>query len=172
MWIIPCPPLPGRTGSVLHLAGEARRPEPAAERVQRRGEERQAPARIVHAVNTYFTDQGEPAVFRGRVDGHRKRSFEVHHGLIGSGEAVIAHQDSEVRHWLKHYNDKIMAVDMESGGLSQFWQENSVRGDHNPDWVVVRGISDGADTQKNDDAHELAAHNAAHIVRELFPYLL
>ena len=144
----------------------------AADRVQRRGEERQAPARVVHAVNTYFTDQGEPAVFRGRVDGHHKRSFEVHHGLIGSGEAVIAHQDSEVRHWLKHYNDKIMAVDMESGGLSQFWQENSVRGDHNPDWVVVRGISDGADAQKNDDAHELAAYNAAHIVRELFPYLL
>lgn len=144
----------------------------AGDRVQRRGEERQAPARVVHAVNAYFTDQGEPAVIRGRVEGHRKRSFEVHHGLIGSGEAVIAHEDSEVRHWLKHYNDKILAVDMESGGLSQFWQENSVRGEGNPDWVVVRGISDGADAQKNDDAHALAAHNAAHVVREMLPYLL
>ena len=111
-------------------------------------------------------------MIRGRVDGHHKRSFEVHHGLIGSGEAVIADADSEVRHWLKHYNDKILAVDMESGGLSQFWQENSVRQENNPGWVVVRGISDGADAKKNDDAHELAAHNAAHVVRELLPYLL
>lgn len=144
----------------------------AGDSVQRRGEERQAPARVVHAVNAYFTDRGEPAVIRGRVDGHRKRSFEVHHGLIGSGEAVIADGDSEVRHWLKHYNDKIMAVDMESGGLSQFWQENSVRAEGNPDWVVVRGISDRADAEKDDDAHALAAHNAAHTVRELIPYLL
>ncbi|MEU3307432.1 hypothetical protein [Nocardiopsis sp. NPDC006832] len=144
----------------------------AGDRVQRRGEERQAPARVVHAANAYFTDRGEPAVIRGRVNGHRKRSFEVHHGLIGSGEAVIAHEDAEERQWLKHYNDKVMAVDMESGGLSQFWQENSVRGEGNPDWVVVRGISDGADAQKDDDAHALAAHNAAHVVHELLPYLL
>ncbi|MDT0329188.1 5'-methylthioadenosine/S-adenosylhomocysteine nucleosidase family protein [Nocardiopsis lambiniae] len=144
----------------------------AGDRVQRRGEERQAPARIVHAVNAYFTDRGEPAMIRGRAEGHRKRSFEVHHGLIGSGEAVIADSDSEVRHWLKDYNDKILAVDMESGGLSQFWQENSVREADNPGWLVVRGISDGADAEKNDDAHGLAAHNAAHVVRELLPYLL
>ncbi|CAL9601054.1 hypothetical protein SUDANB121_05454 [Nocardiopsis dassonvillei] len=144
----------------------------AGDRVQRRGEERQAPARIVHAVNAYFTDQGEPAMIRGRVDGHRKRSFEVHHGLIGSGEAVIADGDSEVRHWLRDYNDKVLAVDMESGGLSQFWQENSVRGEDNPGWLVVRGISDGANAEKDDGAHGLAAHNAAHVVRELLPYLL
>ncbi|MGW9348654.1 5'-methylthioadenosine/S-adenosylhomocysteine nucleosidase family protein [Nocardiopsis flavescens] len=144
----------------------------AGDRVQRRGEERPAPARIVHAVNAYFTDRGEPAVIRGRVSGHRKRSFEVHHGLIGSGEAVVADGDSEVRHWLKDYNDKILAVDMESGGLSQYWQENSVREADNPGWIVVRGISDGADAAKDDDAHELAAHHAAHVTRELLPYLL
>ncbi|HJE59275.1 MAG TPA: hypothetical protein K8V84_12315 [Nocardiopsis listeri] len=171
----PSPAGGGRIGDVIvstRIVYYDARKITAGDRVQRRGEERQAPARIVHAVNTYFTDQGEPAVIRGRLDGHRKRSFEVHHGLIGSGEAVIADEDSEVRHWLKHYNDKIMAVDMESGGLSQFWQENSVRGEDNPDWIVVRGISDGADTLKNDDAHALAAHNAAHVVRELLPYLL
>lgn len=171
----PSPAGGGRIGDVIvstRIVYYDARKITAGDRVQRRGEERQAPARVVHAVNTYFTDQGEPAVIRGRLDGHRKRSFEIHHGLIGSGEAVIADEDSEVRHWLKHYNDKIMAVDMESGGLSQFWQENSVRGEGNPDWVVVRGISDGADSLKNDDAHGLAAHNAAHVVRELLPYLL
>ncbi|PWV47364.1 5'-methylthioadenosine/S-adenosylhomocysteine nucleosidase [Nocardiopsis sp. L17-MgMaSL7] len=138
---------------------------------QRRGEERQAPARIVHAVNVYFTDRGEPAMIRGQADGHRKRTFEVHPGLIGSGEAVIADGDSDVHRFLEGYNDKVLAVDMESGGLSQYWQENSVGEEPNPDWVVVRGISDNADQEKNDDGHDLAAHNAAHVVKELLPYL-
>ncbi|MBQ1081943.1 hypothetical protein [Nocardiopsis sp. B62] len=138
---------------------------------QRRGEERQAPARIVHAVNVYFTDRGEPAMIRGQADGHRKRTFEVHPGLIGSGEAVIADGDSDVHRFLEGYNDKVLAVDMESGGLSQYWQENSVGEEPNPDWVVVRGISDNADQEKNDDGHDLAAHNAAHVVKDLLPYL-
>ena len=139
--------------------------------IQRRGEERQAPARVIHSVNAFFTDHGEPAMIRGQAEGHRKRTFEVFPGLIGSGEAVIATPDGEIREFLSYYNDKILAVDMESGGLSQFWQENSVRGEGNPGWVVVRGISDNADQEKNDDSHDLAARNAAHVVRELLPYL-
>ncbi|MFE1168271.1 hypothetical protein [Nocardiopsis sp. NPDC058789] len=139
--------------------------------VQTRGEERQAPARIGHAVNVFFTDRGEPAMIRGQADGHRKRTFEVRPGLIGSGEAVIADGDSDIHRFLGGYNDKILAVDMESGGLSQYWQENSVGAEPNPDWVVVRGISDNADQEKNDDGHELAARNAAHVVKEILPYL-
>lgn len=139
--------------------------------VQTRGEERGAPARIMHAVNAYFTDHGEPAAIRGQAEGHKKRSFEVVPGLIGSGEAVIAAQDSPVRTYLEHYNDKVLAVDMEAGGLSQYWQENSVGTTLNPGWVVVRGISDNADQEKNDDSHDLAARNAAHVAAELLPYL-
>ena len=100
--------------------------------IQRRGEERQAPARVIHSVNAFFTDHGEPAMIRGQAEGHGKRTFEVLPGLIGSGEAVIATPDGEIREFLSYYNDKILAVDMESGGLSQFWQENSVRGEGNP----------------------------------------
>ena len=143
----------------------------AGDEVQHRGEERESPARMVHAVNAYFTDHSDPAPVRGQVDGHRKRTFEATHGPIGSGEAVIAAHDTEVRGYLEQYNDKVLAVDMESGGLSQYWQENSVGDDHNPGWVVVRGISDNADQAKNDDSHELAAFNAAHVARELLPYL-
>jgi adenosylhomocysteine nucleosidase len=142
-----------------------------ADDVQRRGEERETPARMVHAVNAYFTDHGSPAGIRGQIDGHRKRTFEVLHGLVGSGEAVIADRNADERRYLKHYNDKVLAVDMESGGLSQYCQENSVSSSPNPGWVVVRGISDNADQEKNDDHHELAAFNAAHVARELLPYL-
>lgn len=139
--------------------------------VQPRGEERGAPARVMHAVNAYFTDHGEPAAIRGQAEGHDKRTFEVVPGLIGSGEAVIAARDSSVRSYLKHYNDKVLAVDMEAGGLSQYWQENSVGTALNPGWVVVRGISDNADQDKDDKSHDLAARNAAHVAAELLPYL-
>ena len=139
--------------------------------VHYRGEEREAPAEIVHAVNAYFTDHGSPAPIRGQAAGYETEPYSVLPGLIGSGEAVIAARDSGVRGYLKHYNDKILAVDMESGGLSQYWQENSVGETSNPSWVVVRGISDNADQAKNDDGHDLAARNAAHVVRELLPYL-
>ncbi|WP_017613354.1 5'-methylthioadenosine/S-adenosylhomocysteine nucleosidase family protein [Nocardiopsis salina] len=141
------------------------------DQVQPRGEERQAPARVAHAVNAYFTDHGEPAAIRGQAKGHGKRTFEVVPGLLGSGEAVIAAKDSAVRGYLTHYNDKVLAVDMEAGGLSQYWQENSVGEGTNPGWVVIRGISDNADQDKNDDSHDLAARNAAHVARELLPYL-
>jgi len=141
------------------------------ESVQHRGEDREAPAEIVHAVNAYFSDRGSPAPLRGQAAGYETEPFAALPGLIGSGEAVIAARDSEVRGYLKHYNDKVLAVDMESGGLSQYWQENSVGGGTNPSWLVVRGVSDNADQAKNDDSHDLAARNAAHVLRELLPYL-
>jgi adenosylhomocysteine nucleosidase len=142
-----------------------------SDQVQHRGEEREAPADVVHAVNAYFTDHGDPARIPGQLRGYKASTYRVFPGLIGSGESVIADRQSRIRGYLTHYNDKVLAVDMESGGLSQYWQENSVHAEHNPAWVVVRGISDNADQEKGHEHHELAAHNAAFVVRELLPYL-
>ncbi|UCM91269.1 5'-methylthioadenosine/S-adenosylhomocysteine nucleosidase family protein [Streptomyces marincola] len=139
--------------------------------VQRRGEEREAPARVVHAVNTYFTEHGDPARIKGQLAGRESHAYQVFPGLIGSGEAVIADRDSGIRRYLSHYNDKVLAVDMESGGLSQFWQESSANDASEFGWLVVRGVSDNADQEKGHEHHELAAHNAAFVVRELLPYL-
>ncbi|MEJ8672934.1 hypothetical protein WKI71_44875 [Streptomyces sp. MS1.AVA.1] len=60
---------------------------------------------------------------------------------------------------------------MEAGGLSQYWQENSVHGTTNPGWIVIRGVSDNADEEKGHSHHELAARNAAHVLSRLLPYL-
>lgn len=139
--------------------------------IRRRGEHRQAPAPIVHAVNAFFTDNGTPARVRGQLPTHASEEFEVYPGVIGSGEAVIADADSEIRRYLKDYHEKVLAVDMEAGGLSQYWQENSVHGGENPGWIVVRGVSDNADEEKGHGYHELAARNAAHILRQLLPYI-
>ncbi|MEV0437568.1 5'-methylthioadenosine/S-adenosylhomocysteine nucleosidase [Streptomyces spectabilis] len=139
--------------------------------VRRRGEHRQAPAPVVHAVNAYFADNGTPARIRGQIPSHAAEEFSVYPGLIGSGEAVIADRESDIRQFLTGYHEKVLAVDMEAGGLSQYWQEHSVHGENNPGWVVVRGVSDNADEKKGHGFHELAARNAAHVLRELVPYL-
>jgi adenosylhomocysteine nucleosidase len=135
-------------------------------RVSHRGEEHRAPASVTHAVNSFFTDRGEPAELSVATN-----TFRVHGGPIGSGEAVIADDEHEIRKYLAAYNDKILAVDMEAGGLSQFCYEAPSESGAGAGWVVIRGISDHADSAKNDAAHQVAAANAAHTLRELIPYL-
>jgi adenosylhomocysteine nucleosidase len=138
---------------------------------RRRGEHRQAPAQVVHAVNAYFTAHGTPARINGQMTAHADDEYEVYPGVIGSGEAVIADRASDIRTYLTTYHEKVLAVDMEAGGLSQYWQENSVHGTANPGWIVIRGVSDNADEEKGHDHHELAARNAAHVLSRLLPYL-
>jgi adenosylhomocysteine nucleosidase len=138
---------------------------------RRRGEHRQAPAHIVHAVNAYFTDHGTPARIGGQMTAHAGDQYEVYPGVIGSGEAVIADRASDIRTYLTTYHERVLAVDMEAGGLSQYWQENSVHGTANPGWVVIRGVSDNADEEKGHSHHELASRNAAHVLSRLLPYL-
>jgi adenosylhomocysteine nucleosidase len=133
-----------------------------------RGQQRQAPAVIEHAVNRFFTDHGEPAVLSGEGS---KNSFRVLCGPIGSGNAVIADRDSEILKYLARFNDKILAIDMESGGLSHAYHEGLVTSGRPLGWLVVRGISDDAGPGKNDDYHRPAARNAALALRELLPYL-
>ncbi|MFJ8719476.1 hypothetical protein ACIRD9_40975 [Streptomyces violaceus] len=149
---------------------ESRKINPLGD-TRRRGEHRQAPAQVVHAVNAYFTDHGTPARINGQVTAHAGDQYEVYPGVIGSGEAVIADRASEVRSYLTTYHEKVLAVDMEAGGLSQYWQENSVHGAANPGWIVIRGVSDNADEHKGHTHHELAARNAAHVLSGLLPYL-
>ncbi|MEU8270512.1 hypothetical protein AB0B89_25565 [Sphaerisporangium sp. NPDC049002] len=137
---------------------------------RRRGEEREAPAAIGHAVNSFFIDHDEPARFQSTDNNDIMREYRALTGPIGSGEAVIADAESEIIRYLKGFNDKILAVDMEAGGLTQAFHEQdgsqAVRG-----WVVVRGISDDAGPNKNDEYHDIAARHAATVLRSLLPYL-
>jgi adenosylhomocysteine nucleosidase len=59
---------------------------------------------------------------------------------------------------------------MEAGGLVQAFYEQS--GSRKVDgWLVIRGISDNADPDKNDDPQAVAAWHAASCLRRLLPYL-
>jgi adenosylhomocysteine nucleosidase len=126
--------------------------------VQYRGRSWEAPAESGRSINEFFAVRGEPAAFPG---------FVARAGIIGSGNTVIASSGSPVRDNLRKFNDKILAVDMESDGLGQFCHQAGTQG-----WAVVRGISDRADEQKNDDHQIIAAKNAAVVLRELIPYMV
>ncbi|GIH71987.1 5'-methylthioadenosine/S-adenosylhomocysteine nucleosidase family protein [Sphaerimonospora thailandensis] len=137
---------------------------------RRRGEEKDAPAAIGHAVNSFFTDYGEPARLVSTDDDGATHDYRVHTGPIGSGDAVIADAESEIVKYLKAYNDKILAVDMEAGGLMQAFHEQDGPAAVNG-WIVVRGISDDASQRKDDSKQDLAAYRAAMVLRSLLPYL-
>ena len=141
-----------------------------SERIIRRGQERQAPAGIGHAVNRFFADYGEPGIITSQVPGTAPGVIRVLKGPVGSGNAVIAHRDSEIVSYLLAFNDKILAIDMESDGFSQAFHDRP-RAERPSGWLVIRGISDHADEQKNDDYHHIAACNAAAVLHELLPYL-
>ena len=139
---------------------------------QHRGEEKEAPAAVGHAVNAFFTDHGEPARCTVTDPGGTLRTHQIFNGLIGSGDAVIADHDSEIVSYLAGFNDKILAVEMEAGGLSQACHEQSAASGRLQGWLVIRGISDDAGADKNDDHQAVAAWHAATTLRRMLPYLV
>lgn len=88
--------------------------------------------------------------------GERKpRDTRVHYGLIASGNQVI--KDAKVRDSLnQRYDGNLLCVEMEAAGLM-----------NNFPCIVIRGICDYADSQKNKDWQEYAATVAAAFAKEL-----
>ncbi|KAL7895629.1 hypothetical protein HDV64DRAFT_257366 [Trichoderma sp. TUCIM 5745] len=95
------------------------------------------------------------------VDADRKkqRDIRVHYGLIASGNQVI--KDAKFRDSLDQgYDGNILCVEMEAAGLM-----------NNFPCIVIRGICDYADSQKNKDWQEHAAAVAAAFAKELLQYV-
>jgi adenosylhomocysteine nucleosidase len=90
-------------------------------------------------------------------------------GLIGSGDAVIADAQAEILTYLASFNDKVLAVDMEAGGLSLARYERSVITGRPCGWVVIRGISDTADPQEERQLSPHRLMHAAVTLRHLLP---
>ncbi|HYQ68936.1 hypothetical protein [Actinophytocola sp.] len=134
-----------------------------ADGVRHRGEARDAPAVITHALNDFFTDHHEPAHLESGTG-----RFRVLHGPIGSGDALVMDEESWIRKFLLNYNEYTLAIDMEAAGLTQFCHETPPP---QPGWLVIRGISDLADHTKTLDHQQSAARNAAITLRHLIPYL-
>jgi adenosylhomocysteine nucleosidase len=148
---------------------ESRRDDPG--RTRHRGEAHDVPPAIQHALNAFFTRYGEPAPLRRRVNRHTV-AYRVRPGPLGSGEAVIRDRDHPDRHWLHAFHDKVLAVDTEAAALAHAFHEDRDADPPPHGWLVIRGISDRADADKDDLYHAVAAGNAAHAFRTLLPYLV
>ncbi|KAL6798507.1 ankyrin repeat-containing domain protein [Trichoderma sp. SZMC 28012] len=95
------------------------------------------------------------------ADGYetKPRETRVHYGLIASGNQVI--KDAEFRDRLdQRYDGNVLCIEMEAAGLM-----------NNFPCIVIRGICDYADSQKNNDWQEYAAAVAAAFAKELLHYI-
>ncbi|KAL6904181.1 ankyrin repeat-containing domain protein [Trichoderma evansii] len=93
------------------------------------------------------------------ADQRDQRDIRVHYGLIASGNQVI--KDAEIRDNLdQRYDGNVLCIEMEAAGLM-----------NNFPCIVIRGICDYADSQKNKDWQEHAAAVAAAFAKELLQYV-
>jgi adenosylhomocysteine nucleosidase len=137
----------------------------AADGTHRRGQAQSVAAPLGYRLNDFFAaTAGEQTTRPGG------ESFRIHRGPIGSGNAVVTDAESEIRHWLEHFNEKVLAVETEAAGVAQSFHE-SVRRDGPRGWLTVRGISDTADEHKGDAYHDRASRHAAAVMAMLVPYL-
>ncbi|GKZ75546.1 hypothetical protein AnigIFM56816_000199 [Aspergillus niger] len=89
----------------------------------------------------------------------KERNVRVHYGLIASGNFVV--KDARARDALgKEFEEDILCVEMEAAGVVDLVP-----------CIVVRGICDYADSQKNKDWQEYAAMVAAAYARILLESL-
>ncbi|KAI1416181.1 nucleoside phosphorylase domain-containing protein [Hypoxylon sp. FL1857] len=91
----------------------------------------------------------------GGEDQREHRETRIHYGLIASGNRVI--KDRELRDSInKHLGGHVLCIEMEAAGLMNDFP-----------CIIIRGICDYADSQKNDDWQEYAAAVAAGYAKEL-----
>ena len=137
----------------------------------RRGQARPVPAAIRHAINDFFSYHGEP--YRASIEDQdgTSRTCNVLPGPIGSGEAVIAHKDSDIRQYVASFNDKTLALETEAGGLAEAFYAMADATSSGGGWLAIRGISDHADEAKDGTYHDIASWHAAAILLQLLAYL-
>jgi adenosylhomocysteine nucleosidase len=138
----------------------------AADGTHRRGQSHTVAAALGHRLNEFFSATDRQAQM---PDGTLFRLFR---GPVGSGEAVVTDVNSETRHWLGTFHEKVLAVETEAAGVAQAFHEQS--GGRRPTlgWLMIRGISDTADAAKGHRDHALAACHAAAAMQLLLPHLV
>ena len=137
----------------------------------RRGQTRPVPIGVGHAINHFFSSTGEPyrATFND-PDGVIRQG-RVLRGPVASGEAVVADENSGIRRYIRDFNDKTLAVETEAGGVAEAFHEMAANSG-TQGWVAIRGISDSANSGKDDSHHAIASWHAASVLLQMLPYLI
>jgi adenosylhomocysteine nucleosidase len=142
---------------------DARRETSAGPR--RRGQSHGTSTYIKYRLHDFSVRYGDS------IEGPDGSSIRIFRGPIGSGEAVVTDGDSEVLDWLRRYNEKVLAVETEIGGVGQAWYEN-VDGDRSLDgWLTIRGISDKANAHDWSERRYLVSCRAVVVMDRLLPLL-
>jgi len=137
---------------------------------EHRGKHYTMPAEILNTINRFLVLNGQPCVLRTAEPGVGEDSgtFRVHVGPIGSGEAVLKYADSSTRAWLKSVNSKTLGVEMEAAGVLAADQEEG-RDSGTYGALVVRGISDHADEEKDDSWRVRACQHVLDTILAIAP---
>ncbi|MDL2243843.1 hypothetical protein LJB84_03280, partial [Bacteroidales bacterium OttesenSCG-928-J19] len=126
---------------------------------QRRGEFYNMSFEMLQFINRFFINNNEPAQFSSSHNSITQ-TFKVHRCPIGSGEAVISNNLSETKKWLLDVHGKTGVVETESAGFCQAFSETENISKEGMDIILIRGISDHADCDKNDKWRLPASKNA------------
>lgn len=141
------------------------------EELLRRGSTYRVSAVLSTLINDFFAEYGEKPRFIG-APGSPSGDFLADVGPLGSGNAVVADPLSDIKKWLLDFNSKTCAVETEAVGFANAdWEEGLNKVTNPIGALVIRGISDHADSQKDDKWRIIASHNAA-IVLTKFVKLL
>ncbi|KAK4075733.1 hypothetical protein Trihar35433_2293 [Trichoderma harzianum] len=89
----------------------------------------------------------------------KNEPVNIHYGLIASGNQVIKHAPTRDK-INTDFNDDVLCIEMEAAGLMNEFP-----------CIVIRGICDYADEQKNDDWHPYAAAVATACAKALIKCL-
>ena len=111
---------------------------------------------------TRFEEQyGERKILKS-LAGFSRDNFKVAFGPIGSGAAVVKdNNDSDIKQWLRTVSRKVLGVDTEALGVADGVYHDQLRHKNRTDgYLVIRGISDNADSKKSDHYRREATANA------------
>lgn len=132
-----------------------------------KGEASEITAQLRVNVNDFFVNHGVPYPLPFPSPSGNGQAL-LHFGPIGTGEDVIRYRDADVRAWLKSFNYKTLALETEAGGLGQgFYESGLTLGFQAKGYLVVRGISDHADADKNDRWRIEASRNASEALQRV-----
>lgn len=101
--------------------------------------------------------------------------FFVHVGPIGTGEEVVGYKNAETREWLQLVNDKVLVVETEAWGVTNSYYESnawsSVLKDSVHGVLVIRGVADHADEEKESNLQYSATKHALKVLTNLLRML-
>jgi len=148
-----------------------KRKEGAEGKIEERGSAYRVGAKLLVYINEFFNKHGEFPKFDACENSFDPK-FEIRVGPIGSGNAVVGNPASKIKLWLKDFNSKTLAVETESVGFSNtFYEEELNREIDKIGALIIRGISDHADYDKDDKWRVMASNNAAIVVKEFVKLL-